>query len=69
MEGENELIRALGRMEGKMDALITAHAATNARVDKQDERLSGVERKQWYHSGIVAAGVFALSHFTGILPR
>lgn len=43
-----EVQRALGRVEGKLDSLI-------ATVDKQNGRLSAVEKKVWYFSGIGTA--------------
>lgn len=49
----NEISRTLGRLEGKVDLLID-------RFDKVDKRVEAVQRKQWYHTGVLAVlGVMA----------
>jgi hypothetical protein len=52
----NDIVDRLARIETKIDGLIV-------REDKRDERLSAVERKQWYHSGVLAAVAFLFSKF------
>lgn len=47
---DNEVARTLGRMEGKLDMLIT-------RFDKVENRTGVLEKKQWYHSGALGLAV------------
>jgi hypothetical protein len=54
MADDNEIARTLGRVEGKVDMLIDL-----AKVDRK--RLHAVERKQWMHTGGLAALVFVLN--------
>lgn len=51
---ENEIVRSIGRLEGKMDMLIDLHT-------KDSERLDAVEKKVWYASGasIIVGGFLA----------
>lgn len=49
-----EVIDRLARIETKLDGLVK-------REDGRDNRLTAVERKQWYHSGALALAVFILS--------
>lgn len=55
---ENETARTLGRIEGKVDMLIDLHKAN-------DVRLSAVEKKVWYGSGVAAVLAFFASHISG----
>jgi hypothetical protein len=49
-----DVMRSLGRMEGKVDMLIE-------RFDKLDDRAMHIERKQWYHTGgLAVAGAILL---------
>lgn len=48
---ENEIVRSIGRLEGKMDLLITMHTA---RLDGAEKRLGSVEKRVWYGSGLSA---------------
>jgi hypothetical protein len=54
-----ELHRAVGRIEGKLDTVIESLAARNARDDAHDasvnKRLTAVEKKQAWYSGAAAA--------------
>lgn len=49
------LNRALGRMEGKLDALLKAHAETDRRADRLEQRVSSLERARAYMLGLTAA--------------
>lgn len=55
---ENETARTLGRIEGKVDMLIDLHKTT-------DGRLSAVEKKVWYGSGVAAVLAFFAAHVGG----
>jgi uncharacterized protein YdcH (DUF465 family) len=52
----NEVIERLTRIETHTQTLLQ-------RFDKLDDRVSAVEKKQWMHSGGVAAIAFILSKF------
>jgi hypothetical protein len=41
-----ELHRAVGRMEGKIDGIVEMLTARNARDERVDKRVSAVEKKQ-----------------------
>lgn len=53
-----EINRALGRVESKVDILLT-------RSTEFDQRLSKVEKRVWYASGMAAVIGFITSHFIG----
>lgn len=59
METELELQRAMGRLEAKVDQLISELHSANARADKEigelTVRIASLEK---WKSGIVAVGVF-----------
>lgn len=44
----NDIVDRLARIETKLDSALE-------RATDQEDRLRGIERKQWYHSGGVAA--------------
>lgn len=54
-----ELHRAVGRIEGKLDTVIESLATRNARDDAHDavvdKRVGAVEKKQAWYSGAAAA--------------
>lgn len=52
------LNRSLGRMEGKIDLILSNHA-------DQEKRLSVVEKRQYTFMGYVAAFVTAITFFGG----
>jgi hypothetical protein len=54
-EDWTEIQRALGRVEGKLDTALTGMSKQDARLDKQEERLGNVERRQWWVAGVFAA--------------
>lgn len=51
MDAENEVARSLGRIEGKVDMIID-------QLKSDSERLSAVEKKVWYGSGVAAVLAF-----------
>lgn len=55
------LHRGLGRLEGKMDLLLqnenNRRIEDNTKFEKVDRRLSGVERKLLFMSGVFAVGI------------
>lgn len=57
---DNETLRAVGRLEGKVDMFIEMYKEDRVRASKNEERLSEVEKKQWYHSGVMAFAVMFL---------
>ena len=50
-----ELLLALGRLEGKMDALITRQAVHDEELDRMDVRLRNVEQSRSWLMGASAA--------------
>ena len=53
-----ELIRAMGRVEGKMDGFLAALAAQSVRTDKHEERIQALEKWRYMRDGAVAIGMF-----------
>jgi hypothetical protein len=63
----DEIQRSLGRLEGKLDILIT-EIKQHFEDDKKnfssiDTRIQKVEKKIYYASGFVAAIAFIIQHF------
>ncbi len=54
----DELQRAMGRVEAKVDLLLE-------RSGTYDKRLSAVEKKVWYASGASAVVAFIATHLIG----
>lgn len=50
-----EIQRALGRIESALDAIKDDISSTAERLDKYNDRISGLERKQHWYSGFAAA--------------
>lgn len=59
-----ELNRALGRVEGKLDSLIDLVKAQGVRTDAHDKRLSSLERWRTWSAGVGAtvAGLLGIGH-------
>ena len=55
----NELTRALGRIEGKLDMIVSSQATQNERLDSMDERLRHVEQ-QAARAGAISGGIVAV---------
>jgi hypothetical protein len=67
MDQNDEIHRSLGRLEGKLDILIT-EIKQHFEDDKKnfssiDTRIQKVEKKIYYASGFVAALAFILQQF------
>ena len=65
--GNDEIQRSLGRVEGKLDLLLT-EIKQHFEDDKKnfssiDTRIQKVEKKIYYASGFVAAIAFIIHHF------
>lgn len=57
---DNEILIALGRLEGKVDALITRQAVHDEELDRHDKRLRELEQsKSWLLGAAAAAGAVA----------
>jgi hypothetical protein len=55
-----ELHRAVGRIEGKIDGIVETLAVRNARDARVNKRVAGLERRQaWYSGAAAAVGVIA----------
>ena len=51
---DKEILLALGRLEGKVDALIAQHKAIASDLDRHDTRLRVLENSKAYLMGICA---------------
>ncbi|QDP62651.1 MAG: hypothetical protein Unbinned1327contig1000_10 [Prokaryotic dsDNA virus sp.] len=57
---DNEILIALGRLEGKVDALIARQAIHDEELDRHDKRLRELEQsKSWLLGVSAAAGAVA----------
>jgi hypothetical protein len=54
----DEMQRAMGRVEAKIDLLL-------GRSDAHDQRISAVEKKVWWASGAAAIVTFIATHILG----
>ncbi|TCP09256.1 hypothetical protein EV683_12926 [Crenobacter luteus] len=55
----NELTRALGRIEGKLDMIVASQSSLNERMDSMDSRLRHVEQ-QAARAGAISGGIVAV---------
>lgn len=73
MTNPNPVERALGQVEGKLDGLVTQVTALTERLDhklnKTDERISALEKKQYWMTGVAMGLAFILTKvdFTKVL--
>lgn len=58
-EENNELTRALGRIEGKLDMIAANQVSQGNRLDTLDERLRHVEQ-QAAKAGAISGGIVAI---------
>ena len=58
---DNEILIALGRLEGKVDALIARQALLDQEIEKLDHRLRSLEQSKSWVVGAAAAGGAILS--------
>jgi hypothetical protein len=59
MSDNNEVTRALGRIEGKLDMIVTSQQQQNERLDSMDQRLRHVEQ-QAAKAGAISGGIVAV---------
>tara|TARA_Y100001938_G_scaffold150784_1_gene243432 strand:- start:765 stop:980 length:216 start_codon:yes stop_codon:yes gene_type:complete len=59
---DNEILIALGRLEGKVDALITRQAIHDEELDRHDKRLRELEQSRAWILG-AAAVIGAIAAF------
>ena len=52
---DNEILVALGRLEGKVDALIARQAVHDEELDRHDKRLRELEQSKSWLLGMAAA--------------
>ncbi|MBN9564879.1 MAG: hypothetical protein J0G29_02105 [Alphaproteobacteria bacterium] len=50
----NKILLLLGRLEGKVDSLLSSQSDTNEDIKTHDKRLSKLERAQAYLAGALA---------------
>ena len=65
---DNEILIALGRLEGKVDALIARQAIHDEELDRHDKRLMDLEQsKSWFlgAAAVIAAGCSFIVNFIG----
>ncbi|MGC0153292.1 hypothetical protein ACPRNU_12590 [Chromobacterium vaccinii] len=58
-EINTELTRALGRIEGKLDMIVTSQGDLSKRMDDMDKRLRHVEQ-QAARAGAISGGIVAV---------
>lgn len=63
MNPDTELHRDFGRLEGKVDSIAETAQRIEARLSAQDERISLLEKRQWYVTGAAAAVAWIASSF------
>jgi|TARA_R100001463_G_scaffold11165_2_gene31558 hypothetical protein len=57
---DNEILIALGRLEGKVDALITRQAIHDEELDRHDKRLRDLEQSRaWLFGASAVIGAIA----------
>ena len=57
METNNEILLALGRLEGKVDSLVARQKVIDAELDKHEPRLRSLEQgKSWMLGAAAAVG-------------
>jgi hypothetical protein len=66
---EHTVLVALGRLEGKMDSLISLQKQFEAKLDMHDKRLRDLENHKAYALGIAAAVGSGLSLAISYLMR
>jgi len=54
MESDNQILLALGRLEGKVDAMLTRQKYHDEELDRQDQRLRKLEQGRSYMLGAAA---------------
>ncbi len=62
MPTDNETMLMLGRLEGKLDALISQVGTVNNRLEAHEDRISALEQWRAYLVGIGAAIGVIVSH-------
>lgn len=62
MEPDNDLYRALGRVEGKIDAILGTAERIEQRQDASEKRIETLEANQW-RIGAAGASVAAIISF------
>lgn len=65
----DEIFRALGRIEGKLDAQLEREQAQNARLDSHSARLGKIERWQAWTLGAGAAAGAALAAIWAVFTQ
>tara|TARA_Y100000114_G_scaffold153773_1_gene174458 strand:- start:163 stop:372 length:210 start_codon:yes stop_codon:yes gene_type:complete len=54
MESDNQILLALGRLEGKVDAMLTRQKYHDEELDRQDQRLRKLEQGRSWLLGAAA---------------
>lgn len=69
MEGMNDIMRSLGRLEGKQDAILANQAEHSRKIKEQGERLDKVEKRQVWWAGAIAALSFFVANAMSVLKH
>lgn len=64
---DGEILRALGRLEGKLDSFLSDRVDDRQAHDDLEKRVRTLETRQAYWLGGTALGTFLLTHFGGPL--
>mgnify|MGYP003137598748 CR=1 FL=1 len=66
MESSNEILLALGRLEGKVDSLVARQKVIDDELDKHESRLRSLEQgKSWMLGAAAAVGALVTDLFKG----
>tara|TARA_Y100001973_G_C5205554_1_gene341260 strand:- start:3330 stop:3542 length:213 start_codon:yes stop_codon:yes gene_type:complete len=66
MESSNEILLALGRLEGKVDSLVARQKVIDDELDKHESRLRSLEQgKSWMLGAAAAVGALVSYLFKG----
>ena len=66
MESSNEILLALGRLEGKVDSLVARQKVIDDELDKHESRLRSLEQgKSWMLGAAAAVGALVTYLFKG----
>ena len=66
MSSMDELVRSLGRIEGKLDGIDQRLESHGDRAEGIEKRIAAVEKKVWYGTGIAAGIGFLIAQFKGV---
>tara|TARA_R110002050_G_scaffold93862_1_gene195749 strand:+ start:77 stop:295 length:219 start_codon:yes stop_codon:yes gene_type:complete len=64
---DNEILIALGRLEGKVDSLITRQAVHDEELERHDKRIRDLEQSKSWLLGASAVAGAAAAYIIGLI--